>query len=231
MRLRRSILIVVAAVVALTCVRLGMWQLDRLSGRRDVNAMLEARSTQPVEPIGGLAPAELPYRTVSATGTYEPEHEVILSGRTQADVPGNHVLTPLRLHDGSVVVVDRGWVPLEVDAPPVGGDAAAPRGEVTVTGPALPPDEVTEPPPSTQPSITTRIDLGRADVGSPVLPVYLLLQTQDPPQPSGAPVAATPPMLDEGPHLSYALQWFSFAAIAVIGCAVLFLRERRPARE
>jgi surfeit locus 1 family protein len=224
-RLRHAIVIGIAVIVGATCVRLGFWQLERLRGRRQVNAMFAARSAEPVAPIGSIAPADLPYRHVTATGTYDPSHEWILSGRTQGDLPGNHVLTPLDLGDGTAVVVDRGWVPLDLAGVPFTGTAAAPGGRVTVTGLALGPDGVTAPAISPAPSIVTRVDLGRAGLPYRLLPVYVLLQTQAPPQ--ALPVPATPPTFDEGPHLSYAIQWFAYATIAVVGCVVLLTRDRR----
>jgi surfeit locus 1 family protein len=224
-RLRHTILIAIALIVAVTCVGLGFWQLDRLHGRREINAMLAARGSEPTVPIRSLTPAALPYRYVSATGTYDPAHEVILSGRSLNGEAGNHVLTPLRLDDGSAVVVDRGWVPLDMTGVPVTGTAAAPGGRVTVTGLALPPDQVSAPAVSPAPTIATRIDLGRGDLPYSLLPVYVLLQSQQPPQ--DLPAIVPVPTLDEGPHLSYAIQWFAFATIAVVGGAVLLLRDRR----
>lgn len=226
---RRIGLVVIAVIVAVVCVRLGFWQLDRLHGRRAVNALLVAKeSAPPVDIASATGAANLAYAHVTATGTYDPAHEVVLSGRTFQDQPGNHVLTPLVLADGSAILVDRGWVPLDVDTPPVGGAAAAPSGTVTVTGLALPPDAVSNPTPSPAPSIVTRIDVGIAGLPYPLAPVYVLLATQDPPQAGGLPAAVPPPVPDEGPHMSYALQWFSFAAIAVVGCVVLFVRDRGP---
>jgi surfeit locus 1 family protein len=224
-RVRQGILIVIAFVVAGTCVRLGFWQLDRLHGRRQANAVFEARGAEPVATLTSIDLAVLPYRDVTATGTYDPGHEWILSGRSQGGVAGNHVLTPLVLDDGTAVVVDRGWVPLDVAGVPVTGAAAAPGGRVTVTGLALPPDQVTAPAISPAPSITTRIDLGRADLPYRLLPVYVLLQNQDPPR--ALPASVEPPTFDDGPHLSYAIQWFAFASIAVIGCVVLLTRDPR----
>jgi surfeit locus 1 family protein len=221
---RHTILIAVSVIVAATCVRLGFWQLDRLEGRREVNAMLEGRGDAPERPVTGAPADELPYSRVRATGTYDPSHEWILSGRTTAEgAPGNHVLTPLELGDGTAVVVDRGWVPLEVTDVPVTGTAAAAGGHVTVAGVAMPPDETT--PASPAPSIATTVDLARAGLPYRLLPVYVLLQTQSPTQ--QLPVPAPPPTFDEGPHLSYAIQWFSFATIAVVGCGVLLVRDHR----
>ncbi len=226
---RRIGLVVVALVVTVVCVRLGFWQLDRLHGRRAVNALLVAKeSAPPVDVAGVTDPATLAYAHVTATGTYDPAHEIILSGRTFQDQPGNHVLTPLVLANGSAILVDRGWVPLDVGTPPVGGATAPPAGTVTVAGLALPPDAVSDPPPSPAPSVVTRIDVGVAGLPYRLAPVYLLLGTQDPPQTGGLPAAVPPPVPDEGPHLSYAFQWFSFAAIAVVGCVVLLVRDRGP---
>jgi surfeit locus 1 family protein len=225
-RKRHIILIAVAAIVALTCVRLGFWQLNRLHGRRDVNAMLEQRGAEAAAPIDSLSPDAMPYRHVTATGTYDPAHEQILSGRTsQQGNPGNLVLTPLVLKNGTAVIVDRGWVPLETQTPPVGGGAAAPTGAVTVNGLALPPDQISTPPVNPSPPLVTRIDLGRGDLPYTLLPVYVLLQAQQPPQ--AEPEILAPPGFADGPHLSYAIQWFSFATIAVVGCVVLLVRDRR----
>jgi surfeit locus 1 family protein len=221
---RQVVLVIVAVIVAGVCVRLGIWQLSRLHGREQINAMLEARGAQPVTDVGNDT-ASLPYRHVTATGTYDTAHEFILSGRSLDEAPGNHVLTPLVLGDGSAVLVDRGWVPLEVDTPPVTGAAAAPTGHVTVEGLALPPDAVSEPPPSPAPAINTRIDLGIAGLPYRLLPVYVLLATQTPAQ--SAPIPVPPPTFDNGPHLGYMLQWFAVATIAIVGAVVLIVRDPR----
>ncbi len=218
------ILVLAAVVVAAVCVRLGFWQLDRLHGRQQVNAMLAARETAPPVDLATADPGDVAYAHVIATGTYDPTREVILSGRSQDGVAGNHVLTPLVLTNGDAVLVDRGWIPLDVSTPPVTGAAAAPGGPVRVGGLALPPDATTSPP-TPAPSITTRIDLGMDGLPYRLLPVYLLLASQDPAQP--APVPATGPTLDDGPHLSYAMQWFAFATITIVGCIVLLARDRR----
>jgi cytochrome oxidase assembly protein ShyY1 len=215
--------VIVALVVAGVCIRLAFWQMGRLHGRREINTMLAARGAEPVQDILRADPASLPYAHVTATGTYDRAHEFILSGRTFNGTPGNHVLTPLVLGDGTAVLVDRGWVPLETDTPPVTGQAAAPDGTVHVQGLALSPDAVSDPAPSPAPSIGTRIDLGISGLPYRLLPVYVLLATQDPTQAFPAPVP--PPKLDDGPHFSYMLQWFAFATIALVGGVVLLRRD------
>jgi len=221
--------VVVALIVAAVCIRLGLWQLHRLHGRQQINAILAVRGAEPARDIEGSDPASLPYAHVIATGTYDPAHEVILSGRSLNGAPGNHVLTPLVIEDGTAVLVDRGWVPLEVDTPPVIGDAAAPSGTVHIEGIALSPDASSDPAPSPAASITTRIDLGISGLPYDVMPVYVLLGTQRPTQ--ALPVPAPPPTPDEGPHFSYMLQWFAFATIALVGGAVLLRRDPRTPAE
>jgi surfeit locus 1 family protein len=225
-------------VVAAVCARLGVWQLDRLAERRDFNAQMGAALTSEPTPLetlltGGEDPT---YRRVTASGTWDTTHEVILYGRSLDGRPGNHVLTPLELGDERAVLVDRGWVPTEVTEPPVTGGAAAPGGDVTVEGIVLPSDDAGADARagagagagSTLPSQVRTVEIGALDAAIPselVSDAYLLLQNQVPAR--DRPIPAPPPELTEGPHLSYAIQWFTFAAIALIGYGLLVRRGRR----
>ncbi|MEO8475956.1 MAG: SURF1 family protein [Actinomycetota bacterium] len=225
----------IAAALALTiagvCVRLGMWQLDRLHGRREINASIRAglgRPPQPLDTLLGEGPAaSLGYRLVTVTGTYDDDDDVILYGRSLEARNGNHVLTALRPSGGGpLVIVDRGWVPVEMDTPPLEG-AAPPSGEVTVTGALFPPDGSGGD--ALGARTVSRVDLTQiaATLGTRVLPMYVLLSAQDPPQPGPLPIPAPLPELTEGPHLSYAFQWFAFATIAIVGLVVLVGRDLR----
>jgi surfeit locus 1 family protein len=220
----------VLVVVALLCVRLGIWQLHRLHQRRAANAAaLAARA----EPVLDLAAASLPpdaalaNRRVRATGRYDRGHEIVLRGVTFDEAPGVQVVTPLVMASGRAVLVKRGFVPAPdaVSAELAGLDEP---GQVTVAGLALPMDSSERRgKPLTHEGRTTwgRLDLPalRSALPYPLLPVYLL-QTPDsalPRRPRRLPV----PALDDGPHLSYALQWFGFAATALIVAAILAFRS------
>jgi surfeit locus 1 family protein len=227
----------VTFVVVATCVRLGFWQLDRLHGRKDANAAIAAAEAMPPRPLttltaGTADPSSLRFRPTVAAGTYDPAHELLLYGRSSAEgQTGDQVLTPLRLGDGTAVIVDRGWIPLDQDVP-VTGDAAAPTGTVRVAGILFPPDAISSPQAEATPADrVTEVDLGKigAAIPYPILPVYVLLQHQDPAQTGGLPEPPPLPPLTNGPHLSYAAQWFAFAAIAVIGFIVLLRRDRTEA--
>src|SRR5262249_2988540 len=117
---RRRWLTLLVITGALVCCRLGIWQLDRLAQRRAQNTLIDARMTGPPATLEGapIDPAEIDYRRVEARGVYDPAQEIVLRGRALDGAPGVHVLTPLRLDTGdAAVLVDRGWLPLELAAP------------------------------------------------------------------------------------------------------------------
>jgi surfeit locus 1 family protein len=225
---RWAVLLVVVLGLATLFVRLGFWQLERLEQRRQFNAAVERGQGEPPGPVAEVAPSgagteEIEYRRITATGRYLIEDEVVLYGRALQGEPGHHVLTPLLLGDGRVLVVDRGWVPHELDTPPV-AEAQPPADEVKVVGVLFPPEESSG---GTADDRLNRVDveaIGRA-LDRPVVPAYLRLQSQTPPPVRPLPRQVPFPEPIEGPHLSYAIQWFLFAAIAVVGYVVLVRRS------
>ena len=168
------------------------------------------------------------YRSVTATGTYDDAATVAVRNRTQGGVAGAWLVTPLRLEGGERVGVIRGFVGLESDGSVV--DAPAPSGEVTVTGLVADPAGLDGTAPrDIAPLLAT---------GDGILPALVRADESDPPEPNAAdptrpePVSilpVPPPELSEGPHLGYAVQWFIFAAIAIIGYPLVLRRvaERR----
>ncbi|HSL10567.1 MAG TPA: SURF1 family protein [Actinomycetota bacterium] len=234
-RPRRALLFVVAVVVAAVCVRLGFWQLDRLEQRRAFNERIGAAlASEPVPLATALDAADPTFRRVTVEGSWDSAHEVILFGRSLQGRPGNHVLTPLTYADDRAVLVDRGWVPSDVGEAPVTGAAAAATGQVTVEGVVLPSDGdgAAAPSPATLPDQVRTVDVGALDAAIPaslVPDVYVLLERQ---APRGEPPIPAPlPEVTEGPHLGYAIQWFTFAAVALVGYGVLARRlgRERPA--
>jgi len=214
---------VVAVVFVIAFVMLGFWQLRRLDEKRTFNhAVTVALEAAPVPiadaPAGG-------YTRVMATGTYDPSVEA-LTLRSLDGTSGYHVLTPLVLADGAAVLVDRGWVPITEDTPPVGGVAAAPTGEVTVTGILWPSEHQSVP--DALPGTVRAIDPAVVDAFTsyPMRPSYLVLQTADP-APGGLPVPPPLPELSDGPHLGYAVQWFLFAGVVIVGYPILLRRVAR----
>lgn len=234
---------VVAAVLVLTmsaaCVRLGFWQLDRLEQRRARNAAVRAAQAQPPVPLDAALfaaasadPASFEWRPVEAAGTFHHAGDLLLRGRGRQGQPGVHLVSPLVLADGRVVMVNRGWVPA-ADAATANADAFRTTGPVRVSG-VLRPMEVSEdggmPAEGRADGDSTwrRIDLGAARARSPgaVLPLYLqrLPASADPASP---PLPEPLPELSQGNHLSYAVQWFSFAIIGVVGLVILVRKRLR----
>jgi cytochrome oxidase assembly protein ShyY1 len=224
--------IAVAAIVAVTCVLLGLWQLRRLDDRRERNAaILDRRSAEPIAIEDATPdPDALPHRRATAEGTYDAAHEVLLYGRTLDGASGHHVVTPLLLPGGGAILVDRGWVPFAVQRAPV-RIGTPPSTPVTVEGSLLPDEGDGSNRPDAA-GVVRRLDVEGIAAGLPydVYALPLLLSTQSPPQDGPLPTSASPPAPSEGPHLSYAIQWFSFAAIAIAGAVLLLRRDRRRAR-
>jgi cytochrome oxidase assembly protein ShyY1 len=232
-RSRHATIVVIAAVVAVACVALGFWQLRRLHDRRELNARILARGSAPPVAIErtSLPAGAQAFARASATGTYDTDHEVLVYGRDLNGQPGSDVVTPLLLADGGAILVLRGWVPFAIQEAPV-ARAAPPAGEVTVDGTMLPDDGDGSNRPDEYGVVRTLDVEGIASTGSyDVAPLPLRLTEQTPAQPDALPRPEPPPQLSEGPHLSYAIQWFSFAAIALVGGAILLRRDRATTRD
>jgi len=239
-RLTRRFALLAAAVVllALLFVRLGLWQLDRHGQRADFNAEVAAAAqAEPLRLEGPqLArlrgePDAFAYRHAVATGTPRPAEAFLLRGRMRAGQPGVHLLLPVLLEDGSVLVVDRGWVPSAdaVRADPSAYLAELPEGYLGLLFP-LHPEEGRARALAIEVDGREVLTLARLEpselatrLAAEPFPLYLReLPGEDD---AGPPLASPAPEPDAGPHLSYAVQWFSFALIALIGLLVLWGRR------
>ncbi|MFF0451061.1 SURF1 family protein [Streptomyces sp. NPDC004609] len=236
------ILTLIALALVPTMIELGFWQFHRHERRVEQNELiarnLEAKPVPVTELTspGHRVPRADYWRTVTATGTYDPAGEVVVRRRTNADERvGFHVLTPLVLADGRVVLVNRGWVEGATDPrayPPV---PPAPRGTVTVTG-RLKADETTRGsgikdlaglPPRQVMLINSEQRAGA--LGKPVLGGYLELSE---PRPAGGKpeLVPAPDHGSIGAHMAYAIQWWLFTAGVPVGWVVLVRRELRDRR-
>lgn len=214
-------------IVAAVCVLLGFWQLDRLSQRRATNVRIEARMA--AEPVrltsANVGVADLEYRRVVIRGTFDPAHSIALANRARNDEPGVHLVAPVRLEGTDLaVLVDRGWIPAADSARPAWAQYDA-SGTVEITGIARasraePGWSLLADPtrgPGVPPLDSWRV-LNIEDIQTQI-PYHLLpvaVEVTGDPQP-GSPWPDPDIDLTDGPHLSYAVQWFSFAAIALIG--------------
>lgn len=228
--------------VVVTCVVLGQWQLDRLHTVREQNARAAERmAEQPVdlaalaEPGNGadVDQAALEFRRVEVTGTFRPEQEVLQRNRQFRNQTGFHVLTPLALTDGGVVLVRRGWVPATLDQPPV-AEAAPPAGVVSVVGvlerPVPQPSFGPQDPEQGQLDRVFHTDTARLarQIDGDLFPMVLRIDAElDNPSEDQLPFPAGPPELDEGSHLSYTVQWHIFAVLALVTYVAWWWRRLR----
>ena len=206
-------------LVALT-VALGNWQRHRAAEKEALAARAQAAAAEaPLELSGGENDAaHLLYREVRATGEYDAAHQLLIDNRVHAGRPGFHVVAPLRLaHGGRFVLVDRGWIaqsPRRSELPV----APPPPGTVTVSGLAtLPPRyfELTHASPTGM--LWQNLDIGRigAATGLDLLPIVIEQANAGAPQ-DGLVRDWPPPDFGADRSRSYALQWYSFAALAMV---------------
>jgi len=227
---------VVVVALAILFINLGFWQLRRLEERQLANTVGESRfEAEPVD-VGLLLDSagedreSLEFRRAVATGVFQPDDEVLIRSQVHQGVAGFHVITPLLGEGDTAVLVNRGWVPLDADEVPVTA-APPPEGTVTVTGwvrptqtrGALGPSD----PDEGRLVAMSRVEIDRIQQQVPyeLEPVYMSLLDD---LAGDLPFAAPPPSFaDEGPHLAYAIQWFSFALIGLVGYFFLIRRAAR----
>ena len=229
-------LLVLTLLVALACVLLGRWQVDRLGQRHERNDLLRRNLTSaPVAPGELLAVGREPreddqFAKVRATGRYDEGRQLLVRTRPFEGRVGYYVLTPFRTEGGPALLVVRGWVPGGPTAESLPNVPPAPSGEVTVTARVRQsePPSTTGTPPEGQ---VTRIDVpGIArTLPYPVYGGYGEL-TAERPRLRDRPERLPAQEPSEGPHLAYAFQWYLFAVLALGGYVLLARREEADLR-
>ena len=223
---------VVAAGAAALFARLGVWQLHRLAERRAFNAQFEQRlaaSPAPLDSIPGDT-ALAKYRRVRVHGILDYDHQFIITGRSRDGAPGVFIITPLRPDSGRrAVLVNRGWV-YSPDASSVNSALWLEPERTTVEGfiEPLPARTRGGSQSARNPRAWRELDYARAtaELPYPIAP-YTVVELATGTRPAGAPTRLALPEMDDGPHLSYAIQWFTFAAIALYGAVYLLWLEHR----
>jgi surfeit locus 1 family protein len=217
-RFRRSILAVISMALVLTAVRLGVWQLDRLATRRDANRQLLVARAQPPIDLADTPPVA--GRRASARGQFETEGQLLLRNRVHRAAPGLHVVTPFRIEGRTGIIwVLRGFVPAADGVRPDSIPSPTP-GSVRISGELQPlpaTDNTGQPVVIDGDTTWRRLDAAVARARRSDAPPMVLYLAGGDAGPGQLPVVE-PPVLDDGPHLSYALQWFAIAiAIGVFG--------------
>ncbi|MFJ6013653.1 SURF1 family protein [Streptomyces sp. NPDC092952] len=226
-----------------TMVELGFWQLHRHEHKVAQNALISRNLKAKPVPVASLTspghtvPRSDYWRTVTATGTYDSEHEVVVRRRTAADGRiGVHVLIPFDLKGGGTVLVNRGWVPSADSQSAFPDVPLVPEGEVRITG-RLKADETTSASgikdisdlPDRQVMLINSAQEAER-ISRPVFGGYIELTAPEP-------LGGLPELIEApddgsiGPHMAYAVQWWLFAAGVPVGYVVLARREKRDRLE
>ncbi len=218
-------LLVIAAMVFMA--GLGNWQLQRLEQRRAYNAQLLLKlNSAPIVVDGGPLPdepAELVNRKATVQGRYDFSGQVAIKNQSYLGQPGVYLVTPFQI-DGTdqMILVNRGWVPYQEGSSDRWGQFDE-SPEATLSGYLQKSQKM---PNGSTTAVDTlpqeawfRLDIEaiQTQIAHPLMPVYLDLAPEPGRLSSTLPVRVEPDTaLDEGSHLSYAIQWYAFALIAGI---------------
>jgi cytochrome oxidase assembly protein ShyY1 len=233
--LRWALLVLFVAVLGVVFVNMGEWQLDRLAQRKERNATTIANEQSPVRPYQqvfthAISDADQ-WQRVEARGTFDADHQFVVRYRSNGDLDGYEIVTPLRTTSG-VVLVDRGFIPLPPGLQIPSTAPAPPAGEVTVVGHVRRNEKGRK---SAITPVDNQMRLINSDGIATTLPYpiksgYIGLLTVQPEQQGGfQPIQL--PELSEGPHFWYAVQWFMFTAVGVAGIVVFIRADLRARRE
>jgi len=215
------------------CIRMGIWQLDRLEQRRAFNSQVESMRAMEMLDLNQTVPADISameWRAVTVTGEYDFENQVTLRNQFNKAEYGYHLITPLRF-SGGVVLVNRGFIPADGNAAPADWRKYDEAGVVTLTGqirlgqqkPAFGGVADAE----GKLDVWNNLDVNRIVAQSPYPMLNVFVQPNENPNDSTPPIPFQPEIeLTEGPHFGYALQWFSFATILFFGYP-FYLRKQK----
>lgn len=215
-----------------TMANLGLWQLHRLDDKRAFNALVTARTRETVKDLAVMWPVDTvdpntiaEWSRVRMTGMYVPSKSVTIINRSQDGVAGYDSVVPLKLEDGRTVLINRGFVPLATAEP------APPEGSVTITGYVRASQKRSALGPIDSVDVASR-EFQRFDVPliakrlpGEVLPFFVQSISEDPSPPGQWPSPVRLPELSEGPHLSYAFQWFFFCLVAITAWVIVVRRR------
>lgn len=232
-------LLVISLALALSS--LGFWQLKRLEQTKSHNKELIAKMGQETKSLAELAKEynfesdieQLSYLPIKLLGYFDPDNEVLLRGRSYAGQAGYNIFTPF-ITDNFALMVERGWVPINYDTPPI-KEALPVSTKIEIIGRIYPSQEaplgwlanLAPKDPKGELKITAYTSTKRLQKQIPydLVPFYIKLEEQNPKHSLELPLKLIIPEINNGTHLGYALQWFSFVLIGLIGYA-LIVRKR-----
>lgn len=233
---RGAVVLVAALATAAGTARLGLWQLDRAAEKQALHDARQRQRALPPLNAAELArrPDEVPaqlHRSVDLQGTWLAAHTVYLENRQMNGRPGFFAVTPLRLDDGSAVLVQRGWLPRDpMDRTRIVAAPPAP-GRVAILGRIAPaPGRLYEFEAGASGPIRQNLDLDAyaRETGLLLRPLTVVQEDGQPPPDDGLLRQWPRPAAGVHKHYGYAFQWFALSAL-ILGLYVWFqlIRPRR----
>jgi surfeit locus 1 family protein len=223
------------AVMLVTLLGLGTWQVNRMVWKADILAAIALAERAPPVPLGATPPR---FARVRAEGVFHPVTALYgAEVRTVATLPtgGARLLAVLQRDGAAPVLVDRGWVPVGHPASP---PPAMPAEPASVEGYVRPPDSA-GPFAATDDLANRRFftldpaTIGPA-LGIPNLAPFILVALG----PAGSPTMGNPTMGNPDPartlprpannHLAYAITWYGLAAGLLVIFALYARKVLRP---
>ncbi|MHB8778919.1 MAG: SURF1 family protein [Anaerolineales bacterium] len=229
------------------CIRLGVWQLDRLEQRRAFNdQVITMRAAERLDLNKELPEniSAMEWRTVTVTGEYDFENQVALRNQYNGDQYGYHLITPLQFTSstgsgqaGLAVLVNRGWIPADGNSAPEDWRKYDEEGMITIKGqirlgqvkPAFGGVADALPESGEMLLVWNNLNLEQMSVrwAYPILNIYIQ------PDADGGDIILPIPFqpvveITEGPHFGYALQWFTFSAILFLGYPFYLRKQCEP---
>lgn len=226
---------VVAVLFAAACVVLANWQLERRDQAvSKIQRMVDNYEKQPIEisALTGISTEEvIPFEwtPVEITGQYLIEDELLVRNRPIAGQPGFLQILPFRVSSGEVVMIERGWIQADSNLAPA--TVMTPSSEFKTVKARV---RLSEPNPNrdSPPGFATSLHLESLDelFDNPIEQRFYLRLISESPGEAISPQPLSQPVLDEGNHLSYAVQWILFA---LMGFYALFwaIRQEREYRK
>lgn len=213
------------------CLLAADWQYARHERRSVEQQRADAVSTTTPVPLTSALPpgttltTEELFTPVTASGTYDPE-TILIRNRSLDEQRGLWVVSPLRLTDGSVIMVLRGWIPASRDNAQTAPVVPPPAGDVSVSG-VLQPSEPKRGAGILSNGEATSLNTQTLCPDPSCYQAYLQM-TSSAPAETITPVPVKGPGL--GPHLGYAGQWVIFMLLLPVGYVILLRRDVREYR-
>jgi cytochrome oxidase assembly protein ShyY1 len=223
-----------AVVFAAICVGLSHWQVARLDETRTANQLISRNYNSTPAELSDELPTLTSYsprqewRQVTVTGRYLLDSQLLVRNRPLNGQPGFEVLDPLLLPDGRVFVVDRGYVPTgnHQDSPDVIPEPRSGTVTVTVHLQAGEPNLAGRSGVKGQLATVHLPDVAKL-VERPTYTRAYGLMISETPAAATIPAPQPQPELDEGLHISYAIQWILFGVMAFFGLGYAIRQEYR----